>query len=124
MSVVFPNGEQFFEGTQGGFFYDGGSQITGLFDVESSWYFFVGKAAFKVHDIKSINRTYETTGEANLDINLKYGRIIKVDYRVCDKIPGDPTPFLEDEDFDYGLFFENLVLDENRLRRISEARFA
>ena len=121
MEILLPANPSSLGSKQDGFFYEGGKDATGFFLAEQSWYFFVGASVFNTNAIEAINRKYTATDRVDLEISLKNGQLIRADYRVGGKIEGDPTPFVEDEDFDYGLFFENVVLNENRLRRISEA---
>lgn len=108
------------EKKQVGIFYEGKENPTGFFLAHNSWYFFVGASVFNVGDIEAIHRKYVGAGHADLEVSLRSGQLVKIDYCIGGKIEGDPTPFVEDEDFDYGVFFENVVLNEERLRRIND----
>lgn len=103
-----------------GFCYSNGDQISGFFFVENCWYFFVGRKVSKTSAISKLIRHYSGAGDAYVEILLNDGNSLTAHYSLGGKIAGDPTPFVEDEDFDFGLFFENVVLNEDRWRRMAD----
>ncbi len=96
------------------------------------FYEFHGGFLVLYHDVKKIyfvvdNRTYvlddhtivEVTGNENnrkLEV-LCDGKVLYVTHYIPnygDKIDDDPTPFIDDEDFDFGLFVSNISKNPDR----------
>lgn len=104
--------------THAGFYHQVEHGAFGFFYTKSEWYFFVGFVVHKLSEIVGIKRLYGHLGGARLRIGLESGNTLEVEYSTTEKIENDPTPFIDDEDFDFGLFFENTTSNQERLDRI------
>ena len=58
-------------------------------------------------------------GARVLEIAWPTGEVDRLSYAVTGWIEGDPTPGVEPEDFDFGLFLRNVRRDSARQRRMS-----
>lgn len=100
-----------------GICYSNLDECLGLFFLNESWHFFIGENVFPVAEIERIQRRYPVIGDPIIQIKLK-DRTLRARYTFDKRSKWDLTPFVEEED--WGLFFENLILDKNRLSRFRE----
>ncbi len=57
-------------------------------------------------------------GDRVLEIRWSSGDVYRLGYTVTGWIESDPTPGVEREDFDFGLFLQNVRYDSERQRRM------
>ena len=103
-----------------GFYCRGKYNYFGFFYFDYKWYFFVGSDVIIFGNIDRVDRSYSGIKDAELHLTLKSGDSLVIPYYIGGGIKGDPTPFVDDEDFDFGLFFDNVVANEERLSRMAQ----
>ena len=78
---------------------------------------------FSDNVIKLTNRITVELELTNLDriIRIKEGKVLLIEhhYQIPENVifENDPTPFISDEDFDFGQFLKNIVSDSERQKR-------
>ena len=104
---------------QGWFGSLGGTPVA-LFVREGTLNLLVGDKLLRVDE----NTTARLTGQGGnrvLTVYIKSSRQVTLPYRRPTPWPPvevDPTPMIEEEDYDYGLFLRNMIEDPERQRRI------
>lgn len=110
-------------GTTAGWYVRSGRELAALFVVSGRLYFRHGKTAVEITEHS--RAVLERRGRKGwLEISSG-GEHVVFEYRLPRLWPPlseDPTPFVQEEDFDFGLFVHNVVKDPARGRRIIETR--
>lgn len=93
----------------------------GLFLEDNTWFLFVGEAVVPAKSVLAVDLQEDPKGKGTAVFTLPDG-LLEAAYEVEQAIPYDPTPFIDDEDLDFGLYLKNRVLDPEKLDRIAAVR--
>ena len=98
-----------------GLFYESYGNTLGIYGYNEKGYILVNTCTYQVESDIDIILEIEDKDRARLSL-IKHEKIVEnVIYRINEgKLENDPTPFLEEEDFNFGLFIKNIINYDER----------
>lgn len=89
----------------------------GFFEYKNDIYFFVSDERFKLNEKSQFeHQPLGKTRKLTLIIDKSVKKVIE--YKIPELLEDDFTPFVEEEDFDFGLFLKNIFSDKERISRV------
>lgn len=105
-----------------GFYATLGDKTLAFYLHEDHLYFQVNESYYVIAENPRVELDYKGVG-ATLRLEIKSDTTLKISYErpiLVVPLEEDPTPFVEEEDFDFGLFIFNILTHQARKERLIE----